>query len=212
MDSLALYVHVPYCVRKCAYCDFNAYSGATSAQAETYVAAVRREIQSTQERGRRISTVFFGGGTPTYLSGEQLTAILDEIRHVFALDSDAEITSEVNPSTVDADRFQAMFAAGFNRLSIGVQSFDDRLLKAVDRTHSAAEAIHTVHLAREAGFRNLSIDLMFALPGQTPDDWRRTLETALSLDVPHISTYALTLEHVTSFERLHKGGKLSLPS
>ena len=212
MDSLAAYIHVPYCPRKCAYCDFNAYSGATDSQVETYVQAVSREIRESRLGGARVSTVFFGGGTPTYLTGGQLKVVLTDLRASFDVDDDAEISAEANPSTADAERFGSMFEAGFNRLSIGVQAFDDRLLKAVDRAHSAEEAVAAVKLAREAGFTNLSIDLMFGLPGQTQEDWQRSLDRAMELGVPHLSTYALTIEPGTRFERLHKGGKLALPS
>ena len=212
MSDLAVYAHIPFCVRKCAYCDFNAYSGANSAQVVAFLTAILAEIGSSGQAGRRVSTVFFGGGTPTYLTGDQLSAVIERIRTVFDVDPDAEISAEANPSTADAQRFRAMFDAGFNRLSIGVQSFDDRLLKNLDRTHSAEEALESVRLAREAGFRNLSVDLMFGLPGQTVDDWRATLETAMCLGLPHLSVYALTLEPGTRFERLHAGGKLPLPS
>lgn len=210
MDSLALYVHVPFCAKKCSYCDFNAYSGLGSL-AGGYVDAVTREIRGCGERGRRVSTVFFGGGTPTYLTGEQLAAILGTIRQVFAVDSDAEITSEANPTSADAARFQAMTHAGFNRVSVGVQAFDDRLLRLVDREHSAEEAVDAVRAARNAGFVNLNLDLMFALPTQTLEDWDATLDQALSLEPEHISAYALTLEPGTRFERLHAGGNITLP-
>jgi len=211
MDSLAVYVHVPFCVRKCSYCDFNAYSGLGSL-AEGYVQSVRQEISQSAERGRHVSTVFFGGGTPTYLSGGQLAGILDDVRFTFAVDPDAEISAEVNPTTVDASKFAAMRAAGFNRLSIGVQSFDDRLLKLVDREHSADEAEEAVRAARYAGFENISIDLMFGLPQQTESDWDATLDRAIALGTEHLSLYALTIEPGTRFERMHAGGRLALPA
>jgi len=197
-------------VKKCAYCDFNAYAGA-DALVEEYVACVLAEIERTEERGRCVPTIFFGGGTPTFLSGAQLTAILDAIRARFAIAPDAEITAEANPTTADASRFAAMRRVGFNRLSIGVQAFNDRLLRAVGREHSADEAEQAVRTAREAGFENVSIDLMFRLPGQTPADWETTLDRALALRTDHLSLYALTLEPGTRFERLHRGGKLALP-
>src|SRR5205085_5273290 len=129
--------------------------------------------------GRRVSTIWFGGGTPSYLSAEQIAGILDETRRAFVVHANAEIRAEVNPTSVHAAKFAAMRAAGFNRLSIGVQSFDDRLLKAIDRDHTAAEAAEAVRMARQAGFGNLSIDLMFALPGQIAADWDSTLDHAL---------------------------------
>ncbi len=210
MQDLGLYIHIPFCVRKCAYCDFNAYSGLGNLAAG-FVDAVVREIESAPEQGRPAPTCFFGGGTPTYLGADQLVRILDTLRSTFAFAAGAEITSEANPSTTDAGKFAAMREAGFNRLSIGVQAFDDRLLAQLDRTHSASEAENTIHEARQAGFDNLSLDLMFGLPTQSRDDWNKSLDRAIDLDTEHISVYALTLEPGTRFERLHAGGKLPLP-
>jgi oxygen-independent coproporphyrinogen-3 oxidase len=210
MTELGLYVHVPFCVRKCSYCDFNAYSGLGDLAAG-FVDAVIAEIESAPERGRPAETVFFGGGTPTHLTAEQLTRVLYALKSTFALSPDAEITSEANPSTVDASKFSAMRSAGFKRLSVGVQSFEDHLLSAMDRTHTAREAEDAIHQARTAGFDNLSLDLMFGLPGQSREDWDSTLERAISLGLEHISVYSLTIEPGTRFERLHAGGKLSLP-
>jgi oxygen-independent coproporphyrinogen III oxidase len=209
-EDLAIYVHVPFCVRKCAYCDFNAYSG-LGHLAQPFVAAVCREIAGSEAGGRPVRTIFFGGGTPTYLVSTDLEAILRSIRDTFDVRPDAEITAEANPTTVDAARFDQMRTAGFNRLSIGVQALDDRLLKAVDREHTALEAEEAVCAARAAGFMNVSIDLMFGLPGQSRDDWDRTLDRALALEPEHLSVYALTIEPGTRFERLHAGGKLALP-
>jgi oxygen-independent coproporphyrinogen-3 oxidase len=210
MTDLPLYIHVPFCIRKCSYCDFNAYSGMDSLT-EDFVACVIREIERAPERGRRVPTVFFGGGTPTYLSAEQLAAILNAARAAFDVLPDAEITAEANPTTVDAAKFAAMRGAGFNRLSIGVQAFDDRLLQRMDRWHSANEAAEAVAAARRAGFDNLSLDLIFGLPDQTRADWDATLDRAIGMGMEHLSVYALTLEPGTRFERLHAGGKLRLP-
>jgi oxygen-independent coproporphyrinogen-3 oxidase len=210
MTPLSVYIHVPFCARKCAYCDFNAYSGLGSLT-DAFTAALIREIATSDQRGRAAHTVFFGGGTPTYLCAEQLEAILAAVRDTFDVAPDAEITSEANPTSADSERFRAMREAGFNRLSIGVQAFDDRLLKAVDRDHSADEAEAAVRAAFAAGFGNLSVDLMFGLPGQTRADWTRSLDRAVALGVTHISAYSLTIEAGTRFERLHAGGKLALP-
>jgi len=211
MNELALYVHVPFCVKKCAYCDFNAYSGLGDL-AEGFVEAICKEIEASHERGKPVETCFFGGGTPTYLEADQLARILTALRSAFAVAHNAEITSEANPSTADAEKFAAMREAGFNRLSIGVQAFDDRLLAAVDRTHTADEAEVAIRAARTAGFENISLDLMFGLPTQTREDWDATLDSAINLGTEHISVYALTLEPGTRFERLHAGGKLNLPT
>jgi oxygen-independent coproporphyrinogen-3 oxidase len=209
-QDLAIYVHIPFCEKKCAYCDFNAYSGLGHLTG-LFVDAICDEIRGSSAAGRSVRTIFFGGGTPTFLSAADLRRILDTIRAPFGIRPDAEITSEANPSTADAARFSEMREAGFNRLSIGVQAFDDRLLKAVDREHSAGEAERAVHSARNAGFANVSIDLMFALPRQTRYDWDATLDRALALSPEHLSVYALTIEPGTRFERLRAGGKLALP-
>ncbi len=159
-----------------------------------------------------METVFFGGGTPTFLNGGKLSEILQAIRDNFDVASDAEISSEANPGSSDAEKFAAMRVAGFNRLSVGVQSFDDALLMGLGRLHTAAEAETAVAVARSAGFKNLSLDLMFGLPGQTRDHWRKSLDRALASRTEHLSLYALTLEPGTRFERLHRGGKLDLPN
>ena len=217
---LAIYVHIPFCVKHCAYCDFNTYvEKAGSDLPRATVEAICRDIaQASREpdgngllNARSVSTIFFGGGTPTYLSGEQLGRILQTIRDCFPVLPDAEISSEANPGSSDAAKFAHMRKAGFNRLSIGVQSFDDGLLVALDRFHTSGDAENAFRLAREAGFDNLNLDLMFALPTQTPRLWEASLERALSLGTEHLSLYALTLEPGTRFERLNAGGKLDLP-
>jgi len=219
-SPLAIYIHIPFCAKHCAYCDFNTYvEKAQSPLVQETVEAICRDIErAAQEPGaigllgdRPAPTVFFGGGTPTFLSGNQLARILQTVRDCFAVTPDAEISSEANPGSSDAEKFTAMRAAGFNRLSIGVQSFDDALLVALDRFHTAGEAERAVRTAREAGFSNLSLDLMFGLPKQTPRLWQDTLEKAIALETEHLSLYALTLEPGTRFERLHAGGKLDLP-
>jgi len=161
---------------------------------------------------RKIGSIFFGGGTPTFLSVEQLGSILAAIQTCFDFDTDIEIASEANPGSSDVHKFSAMRELGFNRLSIGVQAFDDDLLRRLDRVHTSADADRAILAARGAGFANLSLDLMFGLPGQTAALWRDSLDHALSHGTDHLSLYALTLEPGTRFERLHRGGKLELPS
>ena len=214
----AIYVHIPFCAKHCAYCDFNTYvEKAQAAIVGRTVAAIRRDIERTAAELRAdfapvpIQTVFFGGGTPTFLSGAQLAEILQTLQAHFAFAADAEISSEANPGSSDAEKFAAMRQAGFNRLSVGVQTFDDTLLVALDRFHTAGEAEAALRMAREAGFANLNLDLMFGLPKQTARHWRETLERALALGTEHLSLYALTLEAGTRFERLYAGGKLELP-
>jgi len=216
--SVAVYVHIPFCAKHCAYCDFNTYvERAQSSLVQATIAAIQRDIERTgQELAAQgdpmvVPTVFFGGGTPTFLQGEHLAAILRTVQDNFAVAPNAEISSEANPGSSDATKFAAMRAAGFSRLSIGVQSFDDGLLIALDRFHTAGEAERALQAARDAGFTNLNLDLMFGLPKQNLPLWEATLERALALGTEHLSLYALTLEPGTRFERLEAGGKLDLP-
>jgi oxygen-independent coproporphyrinogen-3 oxidase len=219
-DPLAIYVHIPFCAKHCAYCDFNTYvekaqSALVCATVEALCQDIARAAQETDGKAllaaRPVHTIFFGGGTPTFLSGEQLARILGVVRAHFEVAPDAEISSEANPGSSDAEKFAEMRAAGFNRLSVGVQAFQEELLVALDRFHTADEAERALHAARAAGFANLSLDLMFGLPRQTLPLWHATLERALALRTEHLSLYSLTLEPGTRFERLHTGGKLDLP-
>ncbi len=211
---LSLYIHIPFCAKHCAYCDFNTYVERQEADiVERTVVAICTDIsRSANEISKRsVATVFFGGGTPTLLGANQITRILETVRNCFDIESGAEISSEANPGSSDAEKFAAMRAAGFNRLSIGVQSFNNRLLQLLDRFHSTEEANAALNSARSAGFTNVNLDLMFGLPGQTLDLWQQSLDTAASKGVEHLSLYALTLEPGTRFERLYAGGKLELP-
>jgi oxygen-independent coproporphyrinogen-3 oxidase len=212
-SSLALYVHIPFCAKHCAYCDFNTYVEKHPSVVHRTVEAIRADIARTAPaaHGRIVDTIFFGGGTPTYLSGEQLTSVLQTVRDCYAIAPDAEISSEANPGSSDAEKFDVMYRAGFNRISIGVQSFDNALLVALDRFHSALEAENAMLAARLAGFCNINLDLMFGLPCQTLDLWKHTLDRARALKPEHLSLYALMLEPGTLFERRHAGGKLALP-
>ncbi len=212
MTSWAIYVHIPFCVRRCPYCDFNTYAGLERLQ-EPYVEALIREVQAYGQKLERppVPTVFFGGGTPTTLTGDQLHRVLDAVREAFDVLPDAEITSEANPGTVDSARFREMRDAGFNRLSLGVQSFHDDELRFLGRIHSAAEAVEAYRKARDAGFENVNLDLMFGLPGQPLDSWRRTLEKALELRPEHLSLYALTVEEGTPLARWVAEGRVPPP-
>lgn len=206
-----VYIHIPFCVKKCGYCDFNAYSGYRDATKARYVEAVCREIESRSEPDTFVPTVFFGGGTPTVLPARDLVRILETVQAAFAVDGDAEVTIEANPSDATAEYLAALRAGGFNRLSFGVQTFNDRLLKTIDRIHTADEARAAVAMAKDAGFDNISIDLMFALPRQTLADWDRSLDAAFALDVPHLSMYALVVEEGTAFWARQARGALPLP-
>jgi oxygen-independent coproporphyrinogen III oxidase len=210
MSTTGVYLHIPFCAKKCGYCDFNAYSGYKDATKARYVAAICAEIAARADH-TKIGTIFFGGGTPTQLSSEAVAEILRCVCRHFDVAADAEISVEANPSDTDARYLDQLLAAGVNRLSFGVQTFNDRLLVLIDRLHTASCAITAIQAAQAAGFSNLSLDLMFGLPRQTLADWDRTLETALALDIPHLSIYNLIVEPNTPFFARQERGKLPLP-
>lgn len=196
--DISIYIHIPLCVKKCAYCDFASFAGRMG-ERERYVQAVCRELRAQAAFfGRRsVRTVFFGGGTPTLLEGDQVQAIMDTLRACFDLLPDAEITMEGNPGTLSMENLRAYRAAGVNRLSLGVQSMDDGLLAAIGRIHTAQQAQEAVYMAREAGFENINLDLMLGLPGQTAQQWEQTLAQAIALNPDHLSCYSLILEDGT---------------
>jgi oxygen-independent coproporphyrinogen-3 oxidase len=195
---LALYVHWPWCVRKCPYCDFNSHESVP--QEAAYLAALIADLEAALPAiwGRSIVAVFIGGGTPSLMAGETIDTLLTAIRMRVPLLPDAEITLEANPGTVEAARFAAYRAAGVNRLSLGIQSFDDRKLAALGRIHSGDDARRAIDLA-QIYFERINLDLMIALPGQTLDDARRDIATAIATGASHISAYHLTLEPNTPF-------------
>jgi len=213
MNTISIYIHIPFCVKKCAYCDFASYSGCM-AQMDAYVDAVCREIraQAAFFGKRRVKTVFFGGGTPTLMTGEQVQRVMDALRTYFYIEETAEVSMEGNPGTLTKERLCAYRTAGVNRLSIGVQSMDDGLLAAIGRIHTAAQANEAVRLAREAGFDHLNLDLMLGLPGQTAENWADTLKAAIALAPEHLSCYSLILEEGTPlFDAVQQGTCAPLP-
>ena len=209
---LALYAHIPFCETKCPYCDFNTYAKIESLIPE-YVAALGREVRMWGRiLGRpEVDTVFFGGGTPSYLPDEDLADLMRCLQEAFNLRSGAEVTLEANPDDVTEQKLGAYLKAGVNRLSIGVQSFEDRLLTMLGRRHSAAAAVEAYQAARRAGFENVSIDLMYGLPHQSIEDWSRTLSAATALEPDHVSMYGLTLESGTPMEQWVGSGRLPEP-
>ena len=213
-QALTIYVHIPFCIQKCGYCDFNAYLYRHDA-AQAYISALRREIEHTAaERpwmSYRVPSVYFGGGTPSTLAPANLTSLLRLIRDSFPVSADAEITLEADPGTIDLVGLEALRAGGFNRISIGVQAFDDGLLRRLDRLHSAADARCVLVWARRAGFMDLNLDLMFGLPGQSLPAWERSLHEAIAFAPTHISVYGLTIEERTPFYRRQQRGQLALP-
>lgn len=210
MPPLAVYVHIPFCPSKCGYCDFNSYAMQGDIVERT-VEAICQEIDSSPWRGRPAKTIFFGGGTPTYLDESQLIRIFEKTLEVHPPLPDAEITSEANPGTVDAAKFQAMRQAGFNRISLGAQSFLDSDLLALDRIHKAGDIEKAINAARQAGFDNVNIDLMFALPNQSLFAWRKNLDRAFALETDHLSLYCLTIEPNTAFYKKNLKSELNLP-
>jgi len=198
----SLYLHIPFCERKCIYCDF--YSIETMSPMEPFLAALHREIDTYPSYGDGVvfETVFFGGGTPSLLTPEQLEGILSHLHCSFAIASDAEITVETNPGTVTPEKLAAYRSLGVNRLSIGIQSFDEKELQFLSRIHTGREAVECVDAARSAGFTNVSLDLIFSLPGQTAEQWETTLIRAFELNPEHISAYSLIVEDHTPLARM----------
>lgn len=215
MRLLELYIHIPFCVKKCAYCDF--LSGPSDEKSrERYVELLCEEIQVCRGKVEKyqVSTVFFGGGTPSVLQGEQIKRIMETLRKVFVFETDAEISMEMNPGTVTSEKLVAYREAGINRLSIGLQSVQDEELKLLGRIHTYDEFLHSYELARKAGFENINIDLISAIPGQTVSSWAETLKTIVELEPEHISAYSLIIEEGTPFfEKYGEGfGQEMLPS
>ena len=198
--KLGIYIHIPFCVRKCAYCDFLSAPADETTRA-AYVRALKEEIRSAGDLNETYegATVFFGGGTPSLLAGEELAGILDEVSRRLLLRPDAEITVECNPGTLNRKKLENYKAAGVNRLSIGLQSADNRELKILGRIHTWEQFRENYALVRELGFSNVNIDLMSALPGQTREDWLSTLQKVTALDPEHISAYSLIIEEGTPF-------------
>jgi oxygen-independent coproporphyrinogen-3 oxidase len=211
MDPLALYIHWPFCLSKCPYCDFNSHVREIM-PAAAMVAALRAELAFEAARlgRRRVTSIFFGGGTPSLMDPQDVAALIEDAARLFGLDPEIEITLEANPTSVEAGRFAGYRAAGVNRVSIGVQSFDDAALKFLGREHSGPQARAAIELAREI-FPRLSFDLIYARPGQTLDGWRAELRTALSLAADHLSLYQLTIEQGTKFATLHARGAFVMP-
>lgn len=200
LPPLALYIHIPWCVKKCPYCDFNSHTAREELPEARYIEALTRDLESALPLiwGRSIHSIFFGGGTPSLFSAAGIDTILGMVRSLTRLDHFAEITLEANPGTVEAEKFVGFKAAGVNRLSLGVQSFDADHLQALGRIHDDKEAHRAVRIAAST-FDNFNLDLMYALPGQTLQQAQRDVETALSYAPPHLSCYHLTLEPNTPF-------------
>jgi oxygen-independent coproporphyrinogen-3 oxidase len=233
-DGLSLYIHIPFCQTRCSYCDFNTYTNLSHLYGR-YTRALRTEIEATLVAVQQgtynplvplaplpdtlvaetakvpLNTIFLGGGTPSLLPTAELAKIFKAIQNWAIISSQTEVTLEANPGTLSLEKLEALRSLGINRLSFGVQAFDDAMLRGLGRTHDSAGAVRAVELARQAGFDNLNLDFIYGLPGQDLATWRKTLEQALALRPEHFSLYALTLETNTSMGRAVESGKLSLP-
>lgn len=205
-----LYVHLPFCARRCPYCDFAVHIGADDDFRRAYLAALRTELQSTlsahakqggEKDGTAISTIFFGGGTPTAIGARALNDLLLFVRDHVEVESDAEISLEGNPEDGSPAEYEALLSGGWNRLSLGAQSFDDAVLKTLGRRHTSSQVEAVIGAAKSVGWHNISLDLIYAVPNQTTQSWQATLDRAISLEAQHLSCYSLTIEPGTTFAR-----------
>lgn len=210
-DPFSLYIHIPYCISKCPYCDFNSHVVAEIPETE-YVSALGRELEgygaSEDWNGRPVQSIFFGGGTPSTFEPASIGKLLRQVAATFTIQADCEITLEANPGTMDRDNFHGYHDAGVNRISVGVQSFQPGLLKFLGRAHSAAEARQALQMVHHAGFENFSFDLIYANPGQSLRDLDTDLNEALTFQPPHLSAYNLTFEEDTPFYHEYRAGRI----
>jgi putative oxygen-independent coproporphyrinogen III oxidase len=211
-DAFGVYVHWPFCLSKCPYCDFNSHVRHAAIDEDRFAKAFAREIETTASRvgGREVTSIFLGGGTPSLMQPKTVAAILETIGKHWRVAADVEVTLEANPTSVEATRFAGYRAAGVNRVSLGVQALDDASLKMLGRLHSAREALDAVAIARRS-FERYSFDLIYARPDQTPQRWTEELKQAITEAAEHLSLYQLTIEEGTPFFGLHAAGKLKTP-
>lgn len=211
LKQTACYIHIPFCDHKCIYCDF--YSIITSDNISSFLKSLKKEIEyyaANYSEERELISIYFGGGTPSLMEPEYIFEIIESVKKKFGVITDAEITLETNPGTVSIDKLKLFKQAGINRISIGIQSFDNSDLKFLTRIHDADTAIKTVYTAANAGFGNISLDLIFNLPGQTKEKWQKNLKQAIQLPVKHISAYSLILERGTILNKMVLDGKVKI--
>ena len=220
MSNLAFYVHIPYCVRRCGYCDFNTYTPAElsisndlSETSRSYIDLLIKELEFARETTGLavVPTIFFGGGTPTLMESADLGRVISAISDHYELSPDAEITTEANPDTVTKEKLASLREAGFNRISFGMQSAVPHVLKSLDRTHNPENVLKATTWAREVGFNEVSVDLIYGTAGESLADWELTIDTALSLPISHISAYALIVESGTKLGAQVKRGEVTMP-
>lgn len=212
VNKLAIYVHIPFCKQKCEYCDFTSFENKED-KVSIYVETLIKEILAYKEKTKNyvVTSVYFGGGTPSFIDVSFIEQIYNSLKENYKFSDNMEITIECNPGTVTLEKLKKYREIGFNRISFGIQTFNDKLLKDIGRVHSVNDAINGFYMARDAGFNNISLDLMFGLPSQTLKDVRETLDKFVELNPEHISTYSLKIEEKTVFGRLYDEGKLNLP-
>lgn len=219
-DHLAFYIHIPYCVKRCGYCDFNTYTPAElqiQSSLETishdYIDLVLKEIEraAAQSSATFVPSIFFGGGTPTLMAPADLARVIGSIQSHFTLTDDCEITIEANPDTVNPEMLSQLLQAGFNRISLGMQSAVPHVLEVLDRTHNPANVEKAVLAARAAGFKEVSVDLIYGTPGESMQDWEKSIDAALALPITHISAYALIVEEGTKLASRVKRGEIIIP-
>lgn len=219
-SALSFYIHIPYCVKRCGYCDFNTYTPAELKVESTLVEISQSyidlmlteiEIARSTSTATKVPTIFFGGGTPSLMEPSDLGRVIEKITELFTLTADCEITLEANPDTLTKERLKAYREVGINRLSIGMQSAVPHVLHVLDRTHNPENISRVVSWAREVGFEEISLDLIYGTPGETVVDWRATIDSALSLDITHISAYALIVEQGTKLAAQVKRGEVIIP-
>jgi oxygen-independent coproporphyrinogen-3 oxidase len=205
-----LYIHIPFCRNKCPYCSF--FSVTSLTEKPGFLTALSREMNMYQDAFNRFDTIYIGGGTPSVLTVKEVEELLTRIRHCFSISEDAEITMEVNPADIDLNYLKALNLMGINRLNIGIQSYDENILRFLGRRHSAVQGISALETAREAAFRNIGIDLVYAIPGQDMKSWMNTIETIISFDVEHLSCYQLSVDPGTPLKSRHTAGEFEMPS
>ncbi|BBX01809.1 coproporphyrinogen III oxidase [Mycolicibacterium moriokaense] len=215
--AFGIYIHVPFCVTRCGYCDFNTYTPSElgGANPDSWLAALRAELALAADRlgsaRPEVDTVFVGGGTPSMLGGQGLASVLDAVRSHFTLAADAEVTTEANPESTSPQLFEQLCTAGFTRVSLGMQSVAPHVLAVLDRVHSPGRALDAARDARAAGFDHVNLDLIYGTPGETDDDLRRSVDAAIEAQVDHVSAYALVVEDGTALARRVRRGEISAP-
>lgn len=211
-EEIGIYVHIPFCKQKCYYCDFVSFAKSEMWE-EKYIQALKKEIKNNSKKAKEcvVTTIYFGGGTPSYIESKEIVSVLNTIKENYDIDRQVEITIEVNPGTVTKDKLEDYKKAGINRLSIGLQSTDNTILKQIGRIHTFEQFLNTYEIARKVGFTNINVDLMLALPNQTEEILQDSLQKVICLNPEHISLYSLILEEQTPMFTLVKAGKLTLP-